>query len=94
MRQVFAWSLVGAVLVASLLASPLPAGAGDPDIPLYHSHLHRQSPSHGPVVAQVSQTDQAADSRSTVATSPATRINTLVEMLARWMISHAMRAGH
>ena len=96
MRQAIAWSLVGAVFVASLLACPLPAGAGDPDIPLYHTHGSRQSAvqAQGRVDTEAYRTNQGSDSPSTVVNSPAPRIATLWQMLARWMISQAVRAGH
>lgn len=94
MRQALAWSLVGIVLVASLLACPLPAGAGDPDIPLAHTHLQRQAPGHGVAVAEVQAADQRADQQSIVVESPAPRVITLWRMIARWMIANAMRAGH
>ena len=96
MRQAFGLSLVVAVLVASLLVCSVPARAGDPDIPMYHPHLGSQMMGPGQAAAdtQVHRTDQTPDSQSTVVESPASRIPTLWRMLARWMSSHALRAGH
>lgn len=96
MRQAFAWSLVVFVLFASLLVFPPVAGAGDPDIPQASLHAHRGGDhARAATAAGMARMDQRNDSQTAVLDVATTsKPVSMLEMVARWMIFQAVRAGH
>ena len=94
MRQVFALSLA-ALLFTGLLMCPVPAGAGDPDIP-QAGHKSSAVKSGSTVVMPGYAVKATGPGSVLVAKSPCPSgpVEHLLQVIASWMIARAAETAH